>query len=129
MLLGASTVFASPLVHRQDAPSSTSPAASPTATPYVWNAGAVDDFTIHASCNASQRAYLHNGLQEALTITHQARDHILRWGNQSLIYQKYFGHAPTGEPLGWFTKIADGDKADILFRCDNIDGNCRNEGC
>jgi hypothetical protein len=72
--------------------------------------------------------YIHNGLQEALTITRQARDHILRWGNQSEIYQKYFGQAPTGEPLGWFTKIVDGDKSDILFRCDNIDGNCNNEG-
>jgi hypothetical protein len=128
MLLGASNIFASPLVARQSPATSTAPAASRTATDYVWNAGAVDDFTIHRSCNASQTAYLKSGLEEAMILTRQARDHILRWGNESAIYRRYFGRAPTGEPLGWFTKIASGDKAGILFRCDNVDGNCKNKG-
>jgi hypothetical protein len=68
------------------------------------------------------------GLEETLTIVGHARDHILRYGNSSEVYTKYFGDAPTGEPLGWFTKIADGDKSGILFRCDNVDGNCDQEG-
>jgi hypothetical protein len=127
VLLGASAAVATPLFPRQQgATTVTVTAQSPVNT--AWNAGAVTEYPIHASCNATQKAYLKTGLQETVTISRQARDHILRWGNSSVIYRKYFGNAPTGEPLGWFSKIADGDKSDVLFRCDNIDGNCRLPG-
>nr|AAQ87928.1 Asp f 2-like protein [Curvularia lunata] len=71
---------------------------------------------------------LQKGLDEAVILARHARDHILRWGNESQIYTKYFGDSPTGEPIGWYTKIADGDKTGILFRCDDIDGNCHQSG-
>ncbi|KAH6644301.1 putative peptidase family-domain-containing protein [Boeremia exigua] len=118
IVLAAATVSASPLAVRHTAPAE----AAPTST--AWNAGAVTQYPIHASCNATQHQYIRNGLDETLTICRQARDHILRWGNSSAIYQKYFGNAPTGEPIGWFTKIVDGDKSDVLFRCDDPDQNC-----
>ncbi|KAF1848756.1 zincin [Cucurbitaria berberidis CBS 394.84] len=126
LLLGVSAVLATPLLPRQSVATVTVPAAPPSST--AWDTGAVHEYPIHASCNANQRAYLKKGLQETATLCRQARDHILRWGNSSDIYQKYFGDAPTGEPLGWFTKIVDGDKSDVLFRCDNIDGNCGQKG-
>jgi len=128
VLLGASTIV-NALSPRQQSPAVvtvTVPAPAPVST--AWNAGAVTEYPIHASCNATQRGYIKQGLQETIMLSRQARDHILRWGNESDIYQKYFGDAPTGEPLGWFTKIADGDKAGVLFRCDNIDGNCGQAG-
>lgn len=123
MLFGAAAVSASPLVARQatTAAVTADPAA---ATPTAWDAGAVHQYPIHASCNASQHRYIRNGLDEAMTISRHARDHILRWGNSSAIYQKYFGSASTGEPIGWFTKVADGDKSGIVFRCDDPDQNC-----
>jgi hypothetical protein len=128
VLLGASAAIANPLFPRQQSAAATVTvtAAAPSST--AWNAGAVDDYPIHASCNATQKAYIQKGLMETVTICRQARDHILRWGNSSSIYQKYFGKAPTGEPLGWFSKIADGNKAGTLFRCDNPDGNCAQAG-
>ncbi|XPS91840.1 Prenylated Rab acceptor protein 1 [Ascochyta lentis] len=127
MLLGAAAVSASPLAARQATTVTvTATAEAPAST--AWDAGAVHEYPIHASCNATQHQYIRNGLEETLTICRQARDHILRWGNSSEIYQKYFGNAPTGEPIGWFSKIVDGDKSDVLFRCDNIDGNCGQEG-
>ncbi|KAH8724452.1 putative peptidase family-domain-containing protein [Phaeosphaeriaceae sp. PMI808] len=129
VLLGASAAFANPLFPRQqNAPASTVTVTAQAPVNTAWDAGAVTEYPIHASCNASQRAYIKTGLQETMLISKQARDHILRWGNSSAIYQKYFGNAPTGEPLGWFSKIVDGDKAGILFRCDNVDGNCRQSG-
>lgn len=127
LLLGASSVIAGPLAGRQDTTATvTASSTAPSATP--WDSGAVHEYPIHESCNSTQRAYLETALGETMTLCRQARDHILRWGNESEIYQKYFGDAPTGEPIGWFTKIVDGDKSDILFRCDNIDGNCAQKG-
>jgi len=127
MLFGASAAIAGPILPRQNGLTASAPvAAAPVAT--TWNAGAVQNFPIHASCNVTQRVMLQKGLNEAMTIVSHARDHILRWGSSSAIYTKYFGDAPTGEPIGWYTKLADGDKADILFRCDDIDGNCGQSG-
>lgn len=130
ILLFAASAVASPAVFRRQASTVTvtqiASAPAPTATP--WNFGAVNDFPIHSSCNATEAAQIERGLTETLTIVRHARDHILRWGNSSEIYQKYFGNASTGEPIGWYTKIADGDKSGILFRCDNPDGNCGQEG-
>jgi hypothetical protein len=124
LLLSACSALANPLFPRHQQPASTITVTAPSAQSTAWNAGAVPNYPIHASCNATQKAYIEKGLQETITMCRQARDHILRWGNSSAIYRKYFGAAATGEPLGWFTKIADGDKAGTLFRCDNIDGNC-----
>ncbi|KAJ4317364.1 Prenylated Rab acceptor protein 1 [Neodidymelliopsis sp. IMI 364377] len=128
VLLGAAAVSASPLAAREVSRVTVTASASAAPTSTAWDAGAVYDYPIHASCNATQSQYIRNGLDGTLAICRQARDHILRWGNSSEIYQKYFGNAPTGEPIGWFTKIVDGDKSDVLFRCDNIDGNCGQEG-
>ncbi|PVH95413.1 zincin, partial [Periconia macrospinosa] len=128
-LLLASGVFASPAIYRRQnavTVTQTVTASSPAVTP--WNTGAVNEFPIHASCNRTEAAQIKRGLDEAITLVTHARDHILRWGNSSEIYQKYFGNASTGEPLGWFAKIASGDKAGVLFRCDNPDGNCEQEG-
>jgi len=126
LLLGASSALASPLVARQASESSTATptqaAAIPSATP--WDAGAVSSYPIHSSCNLTEAAQIAHGLDEAMTLVSHAKDHILRWGNSSEIYQKYFGNASTGEPIGWFDKILNGDKAGILFRCDDPDKNC-----
>ncbi|KAF2868272.1 putative peptidase family-domain-containing protein [Massariosphaeria phaeospora] len=129
LLLGVSSAFASPArVIRQETVTvtATPSAAAPTAT--AWDAGAVTSWTIHSSCNRTERAQLERAFGETITLVNHARDHILRWGNASELYQKYFGDASTGEPVGWFGKIANGDKAGVIFRCDNPDGNCAQEG-
>ncbi|KAJ5550810.1 hypothetical protein N7535_001250 [Penicillium sp. DV-2018c] len=93
-----------------------------------WNAGAVNQFPIHSSCNATQRRQIELGLNETITLAEHAKDHILRWRNESAIYRKYFGDRPSMEAIGAFDIIVNGDKKDILFRCDNPDGNCGIEG-
>jgi hypothetical protein len=67
-------------------------------------------------------------LDEAVALAQHAKDHIMRWGNTSELYQKYFGNASTAEPSGWFDKVVNADKAGLVFRCDNPDGNCGQEG-
>ncbi|KAK5714350.1 Prenylated Rab acceptor protein 1 [Elasticomyces elasticus] len=95
-------------------------------TPEVpgWAEGAVTEYPIHASCNHSETALLRQGLDDAETLAAHARDHIHRFGNNSVYYLKYFGKAPTGEAAGWFDKVVNGDKAGVLFRCDDPDTNC-----
>lgn len=85
-------------------------------------------FPIHSSCNATQRRQIEAGLNEAVELARHAKAHILRWGNESEIYRKYFGNRPTMEAVGAYDVIVNGDKANVLFRCDNPDGNCALEG-
>ena len=95
---------------------------------HSWDAGAVDEYPIHPSCNATERAQLQEALSEAIALAEHARQHVLRWGNASAHYRRYFGNQPSGEVIGNLDKIANGDRGGVLFRCDNPDGNCALEG-
>lgn len=130
LFFGASSVLATParLVERQVSTVTVTETLAPASTSTAWSAGAVTEYPIHSSCNRTEGSQLKRALGEAEALAAHARDHILRWGNSSEIYQKYFGNASTGEPIGWFSKVVDGDKAGVLFRCDNPDGNCAQEG-
>jgi hypothetical protein len=97
-------------------------------TPIPWNEGAVTEFPIHSSCNATQRRQIELGLSDAVTLAEHAKSHILRWGNESDIYRKYFGDNPSINVIGAFDIIVNGDRKHALFRCDNPDGNCAIEG-
>ncbi|KAG7004515.1 aromatic hydroxylase fmpF [Physcia stellaris] len=94
----------------------------------AWNAGATTEFVIHESCNASEVIQLRKGLADAVTLAEHAKEHILRFGNSSAHYQKYFGDAPSGEAIGYYEKVVSGDRGDALFRCDDPDGNCKQPG-
>lgn len=104
---------------------SSSSISAPSHEPSSWNAGAVHEFRIHPSCNVTERRQLQNGLAEAVALAEHAKQHVLRWGNASELYRKYFGNHPSGEVIGNFDKIANGDRSGMLFRCDDPDGNCR----
>lgn len=91
-----------------------------------WNSGAVNDFRIHASCNASQALQIREGLAEAVELAQHAKEHILRYGNSSSIYRKYFGNNPPISAIGAYEIIVHGDRANALFRCDDPDSNCKN---
>ncbi|KAK0653796.1 Major allergen Asp f 2 [Lasiodiplodia hormozganensis] len=102
--------------------------SNPGATPFNWAAGATTDYPIHSSCNATERALLTKGLNEAIKLAQHAKEHVLRFGNSSEFYTKYFGEAPTGEVIGWYERIVSADRGGIWFRCDDIDGNCHQDG-
>ncbi|KAJ5095918.1 hypothetical protein NUU61_005274 [Penicillium alfredii] len=93
-----------------------------------WDAGAVSQYPIHSSCNATQRRQIELGLNETIALAEHAKAHILRWRNESEIYRKYFGNRPSMEPVGAFDIVINGDKENALFRCDNPDGNCDLDG-
>lgn len=93
-----------------------------------WDEGAVSAYPIHSSCNSTQRAQIAAGLNETAILVEHAKEHVLRWGNSSELYQKYFGQLPPYEVIGALDIIVNGDKGNVLFRCDNPDGNCQQEG-
>ncbi|KAF2183488.1 zincin [Zopfia rhizophila CBS 207.26] len=130
LLLFGATSFASPAspLTKRETVTVTQTINSPSSTSSIWSTGAKTDFPIHSSCNHTERAQLERALGEAVTLAKHAMEHILRWRNSSEIYQKYFGNASTGEPIGWFEKVVAGDRGGYLFRCDNPDGNCAQEG-
>lgn len=103
-------------------------AASSSPTAWQWDAGAVRDIPIHPSCNATERAQLQRGFADAIKYAQHAKDHIMRFGNSSDQYVRYFGNAPTAEAAGWYDKIVNGDKKGLWFRCDDVDGNCSQDG-
>jgi hypothetical protein len=101
---------------------------APEQSATAWNAGAVTEFQIHASCNASEARQLRAALAETVDLAKHAKQHVLRYANSSEQYRKYFGDAPSGEVVGYLDKIVSGDRGSSLFRCDNPDGNCELEG-
>lgn len=124
--LAASFALAIPAPIQPRADSNGTSKHSHSTTP--WNAGATSEFVIHESCNASEVVQLRKGLADAVTLAEHAKEHILRFGNNSAHYQKYFGDAPSGEAIGYYEKVVNGDRGDALFRCDDPDGNCKQPG-
>ncbi|KFZ23833.1 hypothetical protein V502_01699 [Pseudogymnoascus sp. VKM F-4520 (FW-2644)] len=106
---------------------STSPAlasSTPAAPVYDWSSGYVSQFVIHPSCNSTERHEITSGLEQAVTIAKHAKEHILIHRNGSKVFQKYFGKGPTAPVIGWLDKIATGNRAGVIFRCDDPDKNC-----
>lgn len=97
---------------------------TPAGNTYNWAEGWNADFPIHPSCNATLRNQLEAGLKETVQLAAHARDHLLRWGNESELVRKYFGNASVAGPIGWYSRVVSADKSPMLFRCDDPDRNC-----
>lgn len=100
----------------------------PGPTAYQWDQGWVKDFPIHGSCNNTEYIQLKQALEEVKVVSAHARDHALVHGNSSTIFQKYFTSAPVEDVVGVYEKLLNVNKKQMLFRCDNPDGNCDIEG-
>ncbi|KAG9664892.1 zincin, partial [Aureobasidium melanogenum] len=122
----AATAFASPVLKNRQITTVT--ISGTTATSYPQPAVELQGFPIHSSCNGTERRQLEKALGDTIKIAQQAAQHIYTHGNESDLYTKYFGKAPTAEVIGWYEKLVHGDHDGVLFRCDDIDGNCRQEG-
>lgn len=81
-------------------------------------------FPIHESCNSTLQRQLSRAFDETVTLARHAKEHILRWGDESPFVQKYFGNASTAVPIGWYERVVSADRGAMLFRCDDPDKNC-----
>ncbi|KAF7557165.1 hypothetical protein G7Z17_g878 [Cylindrodendrum hubeiense] len=125
-LLLVSGAVASPIWAREAKATKTESAskASDTASVYDWSDGWTKDYTVHQSCNATLRHQLVDGLNEAVQLAQHAKEHLLRFGNESEFVTKYFGNGSTSGPIGWYDRIVNADKTGVIFRCDDPDENC-----
>lgn len=112
------------------------------------HASLVVDFPIHESCNASQAMQIRSGFEDMNRLLQSATNHLLQFGANSDLFELYFGKdADPAIPLGYYTRImsvscctakcdfpqhaslttllSQGDKTGTVFRCDDIDGNCK----
>ncbi|THZ83489.1 zincin [Aureobasidium pullulans] len=122
----AVTAAASPVIKNREVTTVT--VSGSTATSYPQPASEIQGFPIHQSCNGTERRQIEKALGDTIKIAQQATQHIYAHGNDSALYTKYFGQAPTAEVIGWYEKLIHGDHEGVLFRCDDIDGNCHQEG-
>ncbi|KAK0613819.1 major allergen Asp F2 [Immersiella caudata] len=82
-------------------------------------------FPIHSSCNATAYRVLSSALWETVTMARTAKEYLLDVGNQSPIFQKYFGATgQTAVPIGIYERIIEANHDVMLFRCDDPDQNC-----
>lgn len=84
ILLGASlqALHAAALpVAASDSPfTATSPtlaSPSPSVSAYDWSAGYVSEFTIHQSCNATERREIAAGLEQTVLLAKHAKEHSI----------------------------------------------------
>jgi hypothetical protein len=124
----ASTILAAPAPHFHNGDASDAHHTRHGEEPSALSHGATTEWAIHPSCNLTETRQLRNGLREMVELVEHASAHILRHGNDSAHYRKYFGNLPTGEAIGWYERIARGDRGATLFRCDDPDGNCQLPG-
>ncbi|CAO1620685.1 unnamed protein product [Parajaminaea phylloscopi] len=89
----------------------------------------VTDYPIHSSCKGSERLQLERGLFELKRLVRASVDHLLLYGNKSELFTTYFGAtANVATPLGIYERVINGDKSNNLFRCDDPDKNCHQDG-
>lgn len=106
----------------------TTETSTPITNVYDWAVGGATRDLIHPSCNATERLQLERALNDTMKLAQHAKEHILRFGNSSHFYVRYFGDAPSAEPIGWFERVVNADRSGMTFRCDDPDDNCRLPG-
>lgn len=119
---------ASPTFQLYERAATTVTVSGSTATTYPQPAYEIPGFSIHGSCNGTERRQLEKALGDTIKIAQNAAQHIYCHGSGSKFYTKYFGEAPTAEVIGWYEKVVHDSRDGILFRCDDIDGNCHQDG-
>lgn len=92
--------------------------------PFHWAAGGSNQYHVDASCNATQRRLIGEGLAEAATLVKHARAHIRRFGNDT-VFTEYFGvKADSNQVLGAYDRLIEGDKTGINFTCEDVADLC-----
>lgn len=94
----------------------------------TWTETWDTSFEIDDSCSAVEQNQLRQAFEETKLLANHAKLHTLRNGNSSEFYRKYFGNAPIGEVVGNYEAIVSANTTGILFRCDDPDEKCYQDG-
>ncbi|GME78290.1 unnamed protein product [Ambrosiozyma monospora] len=80
--------------------------------------------TILDTCNATNVRMLNSAFQDSIEATSFARQRLLVNGASDGIFKRWFGDGSIYEVLGLLNYLVESEKSDIIYRCDDIDGNC-----
>jgi len=88
------------------------------------------EIQIHSSCNVTQRRVLEKALADTYELASFAKEYVATNGPDDSVFQLYFGNHSANYPavLGAWDGLLIGNKEGVLLRCDDIDGNCHQEG-
>lgn len=104
-------------------------AASPILVPRALQEYSAD-VEIHSSCNTTQRRMLERAFDDFGEITQFARDYVQTNGAKDPVFGLYFGKEPEAYPavIGAYQALLSSNKKGVVFRCDDVDGNCHQDG-
>ena len=128
LLAVLSASVASPMPHLVQRQQATVTVSGMSATSYPQPAFSIEGFPIHGSCNGTERSQLQRALGDTIKLAQTAAQYVYKHGNSSQLFTKYFGTSPTAEVIDWYEKVLYANRDGILFRCDDIDNNCRLDG-
>lgn len=87
-----------------------------------------EEVTVHSSCNVTQTRQLRKALADTFELTAFAQEYVYRNGPSDPVYQLYFGDGDSVVVLGAYENLMRSNKEGVLLRCDDIDGNCVQDG-
>ncbi|WWC86571.1 uncharacterized protein L201_001448 [Kwoniella dendrophila CBS 6074] len=127
-LLGA--VSASPILSSVEESQSSDQPSNELLSAFVpdltaWSAGASNEFKVWGeTCNTTQLELIGEGLAQTIRLVEHGRDHLRRFGNDSY-FQRWFGNGGNPNTIqGLYDRIISGDRGNVSFTCDDIDGLC-----
>lgn len=125
----ASTASASPIFWKRDGINSTNSSSNTRLSPVTGeqttylNTWSNITFPEVKNCNVTQVKYINKYYQDMLEVLSVARSHLIEYNNDS-VFKHWFGNGNPLTVLGVLDNIASGSKDGVLYRCDDIEGEC-----
>lgn len=79
---------------------------------------------IHHTCNETNARMLTPALKDSLEVSAYAKNRLLNYGKDNTFYQRWFGNGSIFTVYGVLDYLVESAKDGILYRCDDVDGQC-----
>ncbi|KAG7789935.1 hypothetical protein KL929_002631 [Ogataea haglerorum] len=80
--------------------------------------------SIYHTCNETNARMIRAGLKDSLEAAAYARARLTEYGKDDEIYERWFGNGSIYEVIGTIDWLVEASKDSLLYRCDDIDGEC-----
>ncbi|CCH44952.1 Major allergen [Wickerhamomyces ciferrii] len=100
--------------------------ASPIIDPSFVNEQANNEITTPKilNCNSTQTVQLKKYYKDLIEFSTIAKQNLLKNGGDDQVFKNWFGKGNPLTVLGIIDEVLEGNKDGVLYRCDDIDGDC-----